>query len=611
MDFELSDLLELFEYKVRDLEAGREPPGGRGSVMRLRLRLVESGLPASLAKRFREIDRRWRSVQSGQSKPAPAAKEDRPKSASSYDIGIVDLPLEDDVLSEGVRIKGVLQSLSEDVYWTRLRRYLKRIARGLVGGQRYELRLAYAFLQNFEAYSQTPGFGRDFNLSKFKLVEPIPALSDPLVTLDDEEIARALLRELFQIALRLADGRTYPLPLPPEEVVPYLRRFFRRIIEIPESFPLTAPGGGPSSEELRTALDEARRNALTPHERAELVGELEAKLREVTAQERRMHMVAEEDRRRFLGAAEQLSAILRKYLPAPRGEATMPAVPEPLDEAEGDKFDELAQKATMVTLRRAPTRFVLGGVPLTLSVAGEHTQLTVSDEDRPLQVGEPLIIPHEDWEVWAFMRDDYVHIRLELREGARLSALLAEGQVLAHLVHPHADYGYLRLLRAFSVRLKGPVNYEEFAPASAAKFPEATMETLEAFARKGLAVVRERLKRAPGGLKLMREVAVALGLEAEGIQLLRVLTDWLNFRPPTRETGGSELGVSTLAGDPVNIQVENLVLSVRQTNDAVYVGAAGALPRKLGDLMIWLLGDSAVVIAREGNRLAHTQIKVV
>lgn len=63
MDFELSDLIELFAYKLDDLEAGREPRGGRGSILRLRRRLLETKLPGPLAKRFREEDRRWRELQ--------------------------------------------------------------------------------------------------------------------------------------------------------------------------------------------------------------------------------------------------------------------------------------------------------------------------------------------------------------------------------------------------------------------------------------------------------------------------------------------------------------------------------------------------------------------
>ncbi|HGY09968.1 MAG TPA: hypothetical protein ENK37_07965 [Oceanithermus profundus] len=610
MNFDPSDLIELYAYKVDDLAAGREPRGGRGSVLRLRRSLLEARLPGPLAKRFREVDRRWRELQ-GTEPAGPTAPEPEPE-APQLDLGIVDLPLEEEAVEGAASVQGTLQALAEDVYWASLQRDLKRLVRSLVSGQRYELRLAYAFLQNFEAYAAQPDFARDFNLSKFQLAEPIPTLSDPLVTLDDDEVASALMREVFQIGLRLGDGRTYPLPLPPEGVIPYIRRFLRRIIETPQALPVPNPGGGPSTEELRAALDEARRSALTAHEREQLVRDLQEKLREAAAQERRLRMVAEEDRRRFMAAAERLSAILRRYLPTPRGEATMPVVPEPMAESEaGPKLNELPRDAAMVTLRRAPTRLVMAGVPLTLGVAGEHTQITVGNVDHALQEGEPLRAPYENWEVWAFLRDDYVHIRLEMREGAQLSALLSEGRVLAHLVHPHRDYAYLRLLRAFSARLKGPVNYEEYGVESAEKFPEASHDTLEAFARKGLRVVKERLQRTPGGLKLMREVATSLGMESEGQKLLRVLSDWLNFRPPTRETMGGDLGVSTVSGEPVNIQAGNLVLSVRQTDEAVYVGAAGAVPRKLGDLMIWPLDDGAVVIAREGVRLAHTQVKVV
>jgi len=614
MDFDLSDLIELYAYKVDDLEAGREPRGGRESVVRLRQKLVQAQMPGHLVKRFRTVDLRWREMTAASpSKDGgiQADAENESRDEPQIDLGIVDLPLEEYVPTEDSSLQGVLQTLAEDVYWVGMQRDIKRIVRRFVRGQRYELRLAYAFLQNFEAYTQEASFPSDFNLSKLTLFEPIPSLSDPLVSLGDEEVAAALLREVFQIALRLGDGRTYPLPLPPEGVVPYLRRFFRRIIETPEALPVVAPGGGPSAEELRTALEEARRNAITAHEREKLVRDLEAKLREAAAQERRMRMVAEEDRRRFLAAAERLTAVIYRYLPAPRGEAVMPVVPEPMEPTVEGGLGELPQDATMLTLKRAPTRFVIGGVPVTLGVAGEHTQLTVVGEDLPLREGEPLIEPHENWEVWAFLRGDIVHVRVEIREGARLAALISEGRVLAHLVHPHRDYAYLRLLRAFSARLKGPVNYEEHGPESAAKFQHATIDTLEAFARKGLNVVKGRLKRTPGGLKLLQEVSAALGFTSEGQKLLSVLSDWLNYRPPTRETLGGELGVQTVTGGPVNVKVGNIVLSVQRSGDDVLVGVAGSVPRKLSDLLIWPLDDGAVVIAHEGRRLAHTKVKVV
>jgi len=613
MDFELSSLIELYEYKVDDLAAGREPRGGRASLLQLRRHLLEARLPGPLAKRFREADRRYREApETENATTEPEKREVSPSPDLDIDLGIVELPQEEEQLPTASESRQIQQVFAEMIFWTRLRRELGRAVRGLLGGRRYELRLAYAFLQNFEAYSQTPSFATDFNLSRFKLSEPIPKLSDPLVSIDNEEVALALLLEIFKIAMDLGDLSKYPLALPPEGVVPYLRRFLRHIVETPEALPVVLPGGGPSSEELRAALDEARRSALTAHEREALVRDLEEKLRNVAAEERRMQMVVEEDRSRFMTAAARLSTMLQRYLPSPRGEGMLPRVPEPLEAGEGGtRMEELPKGSTMVTLRRVPARFQLGGVPLTISVAGEDTQLTVAGSDYQLPADEPLTVPYDNWEIWAFRHDDYVHIRLEVREGAQLSQLLTEGTVLAHLVHPYKDYAYLRLLRAFSARLKGPINYEEYLPDTAERFSEAPLDALEAFARKGLGVVKNRLRRTPGGLKLMREVATSLNLEEEGRKLFRVISDWLNYRPPTRETLGGELGVATVASEPVNIKAGNQVLSVRHAEGVVYVGAAGGVPRKLEDLMVWPLDEGAVVIAREGNRIAHSNVKVV
>jgi len=613
MDFELSSLIELYAYKVEDLEQGREPRGGRASMLQLRKYLLEAQLPGPLAKRFREVDRRYRERPSEGAEPAKEDKLDALMPQVDIDLGIVDLPVEEEQLHEPDEPQKVQQAFAEKIFWTRLKRELGRVVRGYLGGRRYELRLAYTFLQNFEAYSKTSSFASDFNLSRFKLSEPIPNLSDPLVSLDNEEVALALVLEIFKIAMDLGDLSKYPISLPPEGVVPYLRRFLRHIVKTPESLPVVIPGGGPSTEELRAALDEARRSALTAHEREALVRDLEEKLRQVAAEERRMRLVIDEDRGRFLTAAARLSALLQRYLPTPRGEAAFPQVPEPISSAAdpGSNLEEMLKGATMVTLQRAPTRFQLGGVPLTISVAGDDTQLTIAENDYQLDEDEPLMVPYENWEVWAFRYGDFVHIRLEVREGAQLSQLLTEGSVLAHLVHPYKDFAYLRLLRAFSARLKGPINYEEYAPESAQRFAEAPLDTLEAFARKGLNVVKGRLQRTPGGLKLLREIAADLDLKNEGHKLLRALSDWLNYRPPTRETLGGELGVATIASEPVNVKAGNLVLSVRRSDGIVYVGSAGSVPRKLEDLMIWPLENEAVVIAREGNRIAHTTVRIV
>lgn len=45
---------------------------------------------------------------------------------------------------------------------------------------------------------------------------------------------------------------------------------------------------------------------------------------------------------------------------------------------------------------------------------------------------------------------------------------------------------------------------------------------------------------------------------------------------------------------------------MRLKEDAVYLGQAGEVPRRLKDLLVYRLGERALVLAREGRRLAYT-----
>ncbi|WP_052297151.1 hypothetical protein [Marinithermus hydrothermalis] len=369
---------------------------------------------------------------------------------------------------------------------------------------------------------------------------------------------------------------------------------------------------GPSVAEIRRALEEARRSAMTPHERAALIRDLEAKLHRAAEEERRAQLVVEEDRRRFLAAADRLVALLRRYLPPPKGEGAYPHLPQQILGGEDPalRLEAVPEKATVLTLRLMPVRLRLGGVDLVVGEAGDEYTLSLEGADYPLVEGDPLVVPFGQWEVWAFRRGRYAHVRLEVREGAHLSQLLVEGRILAHLVHPVKEYAYLRLMRAFSARLKGPVDYRAFGSELAQKFSEVPLDTLEEFARKGLKVVRQRLERAPAGLRYLGEVGEALGLVQEAKHLQSLLADWLNYRPPTRETIGGEIGTVTLTAEPVSIDAGKVVLSVRQVEDAVYVTVAGQVPRRLRDLLVWAFADQAVVIAREGHRIAHVVLPI-
>jgi len=290
-------------------------------------------------------------------------------------------------------------------------------------------------------------------------------------------------------------------------------------------------------------------------------------------------------------ALEKVVALL-SLLPTPQGETPWPRVPEPGQEEEG-----------LLTLRLAPGPVALGPLTLTLSHAGGTWYLGLEGEDHPLE--DTLVLPWEDLEVWAVRENDLLHLRLEARSGLRLYELLAEGRLLAYLLHPGKDYAYLRLLRGLSTRLKGEFQAQAFGPALAEKYRKAPEEALQDFARKGLELTLKRLGQADP-LPLLQEVGQALGLEAEAQTLGQALREYLGRRPPTRETLGGEVHFLALTPEPQALKLDQHVLSVRLKEDAVYLGQAGEVPRRLKDLLVYRLGERALVLAREGRRLAYT-----
>ncbi|MDM7324813.1 MAG: hypothetical protein P3W93_007505, partial [Thermus sp.] len=61
----------------------------------------------------------------------------------------------------------------------------------------------------------------------------------------------------------------------------------------------------------------------------------------------------------------------------------------------------------------------------------------------------------------------------------------------------------------------------------------------------------------------------------------------------------------SLTAEPLTLKVGQSILSLRPREDAVYVGQAGEIPRRLKDLLVYLLPEGTLILAREGRRLAY------
>lgn len=587
----LVELLELYEYKVDDLVAGTEPKGGMAGLTRLRQTLIQSNLPGPLAKKFRDIDARFKAHRPGYK---TAVEE-----GSAPDLGTI-LVEEDSPAASPER--EALEKLAEAVYWSRLERDLLRTAKSFNHGKRDELRMTYAILQNLEAYSKSPQFAQDYNLSRFVLAHPIPSVSDPRVHLEDPVVAKNVLMELFREAFALS-GK---LNLPPEETVPYIRRFARRVLESEGA--LRTSTRGPSLETLRRALEEAHRQNLSIGE----IRALEERLQAAAAEERRMSLVMEEDRGRFSAAIERLTTLLTRYLPSPRGEASWPHIPPKILGSQSPEYalQSVPHDAKALNLRLMPQRFYFWNREIGISQAGKLFGLSVDGQERVIEEDAAFSLTLPDAELQVIRYQDYLHLRIEPREAATLSNLLAEGRMMAFLMWPENHFAYLRLLRALSARFKGEVNYALFSPASAGKYSEAPIDSLQEFARKGLEVVKGRIERNSNWTAYLAEVARALGLESYAQVLRLELSEWLGFSPPSRDTLGEDVGSTTVGDSPSTVKVGSAVLSLRYQDDAVYVSSTGLVPRKLMDLMIWIVPEGGLILAREGARVAYSLVSI-
>lgn len=583
---DLAELLQLYEYKVDDLVAGIEPKGGMVGLTRLRQTLIQSSLPGPLAKKFRDIDGRFKAH-----RPGFKTMVDE---GSAPDLGMILIEEEGPEVSAE---REALEKLTEAVYWSRLERNLLRTAKSFNHGNRDELRMAYAILQNLEAYSKSPQFSRDYNLSRFVPAHPIPSVSDPRLHLDNPDIAKNTLLELFREAHSLASK----LKLPPEETVPYIRRFARRVLGSEAS--LRTSIRGPTPEALRRALDEAYRQDLSTAE----IRALEERLRAAAAEERRMSLVAEDDRGRFVAAVERLATLLTRYLPSPRGEASWPQIPQKILGSQGAAFglQTVPHDAKALNLRLMPQRFYFWNREIGITQAGRLFGLSVGGQERMIEENAAFGLTLPDAEMYVVRYQDYLNLRIEPREAATLSNLLAEGRVMTFLMWPENHFAYLRLLRALSARFKGEVSYALFTPESASKYTEAPIDNLQDFARKGLEVVRGRIEKNTSWSVYLSEVARVLELENYAQVLHLELSEWLGFNPPSRDTLAENVGSTTVGDSPSTVKAGSAVLSLRYQDDLVYVSSTGLVPRKLLDLMIWMMPEGGLVLAREGVRVAH------
>ncbi|NBC95963.1 MAG: hypothetical protein GVY27_06380, partial [Deinococcus-Thermus bacterium] len=218
---DVADLaLELFEYKMDDIRHRRAVRGGADSVWALRRQLqgMADRLDPARRERFRLLSRELGEREGGGATSAGhdeapgfgdlvigAQGDHAPLEVGEARVGGAALDLEATVetaedeppllagpasvvpANEGEkREQEALHRLSQRVFG----RELDRFAEGLAAAWRAErerttARVLYATLRNLERYKKQDAYVHDVNLRQFRVVEPVPARVDPLVSLSD------------------------------------------------------------------------------------------------------------------------------------------------------------------------------------------------------------------------------------------------------------------------------------------------------------------------------------------------------------------------------------------------------------------------------------------
>ena len=542
-----AELLELYEYKVADVLAGREPRGGRRSVVALRDMLLFGELDSSLLRRFRHSDRQWRAHAVTVAEPLPA-----PAGAGSA-------PLEDWSVpgAAGLDLEGeALGALAACLWRLRLDDALAKLAaRWQREGGRITLRALYALSLNLEAG---------------KLAHDVPGEHDPLVSLNDPAVALGVLGALVdQLLERRSDTRT---------AAEWARSMLLELANNPyparrrtSSTGAKVVGGRDGERtQIREALArgfEALTGLLPPR----LGGSGEEPPALGSA------LFARDPRRRLVGP-DHASPTLAVRL-AGAGEARW--------------------RDQVFGWRPAGGGWQLLAGGASYPLAGQAGALSVAR------------VPLDNLELRALRLSDYLLLDLEKGEHLSLPALLGLGRAVAVLLESADAYLNLRLARGASQYLRdGRCDAAGLGPDGAAKYAAAEHANLLAFARKGAENLLGRLRRRPEAdlARALREAGCALACpEARPARLLDVLRRAAEARPQSEVAQVvDEDGVAVVAyqGEPVTVSVAGRALTLRadyRSEVTAVLPGAPALP--VEELQVFALPLGGVIVARQGLRL--------
>ena len=633
------ELVELYEYKVADLIAGREPLGGKQSVKLLRDSISKLPLSSQQLRRYRETDRKLRE----KSTAAPKTLV-QTVTGESLDVNLgLNLDLEPSHVptnlpetnhSAMVNIEfsdeesQILKALSQAAWRTDFREELQsKNKRFRMEPSRSSLRLIYATLHNLEQYSEYLGFVQDLNLAKFKVISAVPNSDDPLISLGNSEVVNELLEGL---ANHISDfGQLYPkLAMPSSEVLGYLRRFAVAVAN-DSTAGEPPPVVSPSPREIQNAIEEVRRENLNADAKRNMLERLQKQLEHALNQERTLVGRFETDRRALQESVEVIFGYLLEQVPERLGGRAKDR--HPLQKALNAQNEALRLEQTDPNLIEVAVRLQrtggtkLAGIDVQWNTQPEGWAIGVGGAEYPLQ--SDMSIPLEGQEVRVYTKQALgaVYALIQIRDRGGAGSLWGElklARTVAIMLNPNGQFLNLRLARAATSWIKDRrVDLEQVSPEVAANWLNAPEDRLLDFARKGASRLLEIFKRSPEAVLERAFFASAESLaEPGGMESAQVVTNAFRdlLKMPDHEPiegldikHPDEALLVLYRGEPITIRVMQRALTIRTDNlGKIYVLLPGGGGRTLEQILVHHIPGGAIIMAREGFRIALSYINI-
>src|SRR5680860_37527 len=320
--------LELLEYKAAEYRANGTVKGGNQTLWNLIAMLGQERDRLSAEERKR-MDMVTESLQA-------FSEPNRGSSRAPASLGELFISSDDDIVLDGGEEPprppdtpaereehAVLQRLARRVWWDDLDSYVQQVATSWRSQRdRFGARLIFGTLRNLERNASRENFGRDVTLKSFKVVLPIPPLTDPLVSLSDVDSLAEIARDLINLIMTLGQpGSPYPqLELPEAGGLAYVRQAALAVANDPYAGkPAALDPKLPSSKQLRMAIAELTKERLPEGERASQRRELERRLSEAISMERNDRQAFQRDAAILQDVVHVFFERLTDYLPTTVG----------------------------------------------------------------------------------------------------------------------------------------------------------------------------------------------------------------------------------------------------------------------------------------------------